>query len=54
VIARARTISVVAIILGGTIAIIASTQTWLEVTLRVGATTSLPVPAPRRSRCSRR
>ena len=43
-IARARTISVVAIILGGTIAIIASTQTWLEVTLRVGATTSLPVP----------
>lgn len=43
-IARARMLSVLAIILGGAIAIISSTQTWLEVTVSAGATEPLPVP----------
>ena len=43
-IARARLVSVLAIVLGGAIAIISSTQTWLEVTLRAGANEPLPVP----------
>ncbi|MFN8085587.1 MAG: Trp biosynthesis-associated membrane protein [Microbacterium sp.] len=33
-----------AIVVGGAIAIISSTQTWLEVTLRAGANEPLPVP----------
>lgn len=43
-IARARLTSVLAIVVGGAIAIISSTQTWLEVTLRAGANEPLPVP----------
>lgn len=43
-IARARSLAVLAIVLGGAAAIIASTQTWLEVTLRAGANEALPVP----------
>ena len=43
-IARARLTSVLAIVVGGSIAIISSTQTWLEVTLRAGANEPLPVP----------
>ena len=42
--ARARLLSVLGIVLGGAIAIISSTQTWLEVTLRAGANEPLPVP----------
>ncbi|GAA1653785.1 Trp biosynthesis-associated membrane protein [Microbacterium flavum] len=42
-IARARVLAVLAIVLGGAIAIVSSTQTWLEVTLRAGATEPLPV-----------
>lgn len=42
--ARARMLAVLAIVLGGAIAIISSTQTWLDVTLRTGATEALPVP----------
>ncbi|MGB4778837.1 Trp biosynthesis-associated membrane protein [Microbacterium sp.] len=43
-IARARMLAVLAVILGGAIAIIASTQTWLEVTVSAGATSALSVP----------
>lgn len=43
-IARARMLGVLAIILGGAVAIIGSTQPWLEVTLRSGATEALAVP----------
>lgn len=43
-IARARTLAVVTIILGGALAIIGSTQPWLDVTLRAGALAPLPVP----------
>ena len=43
-IARARLTSVLAIVVGGAIAIISSTQTWLDVTLRAGANEPLPVP----------
>lgn len=41
--ARARTLAVVASILGGAIAIVASTQTWLTADLRVGAAEPLAV-----------
>jgi len=44
VIARARLLSVLAIVVGGAIAIISSTQTWLDVTLRAGANEPLAVP----------
>jgi phosphoribosyl-AMP cyclohydrolase len=40
-----------AIIAGGALAIISSTQTWLDVALDAGATASLPVAGARRSRC---
>ncbi|MBN9177276.1 MAG: Trp biosynthesis-associated membrane protein [Microbacterium sp.] len=43
-IARARLLSVLAIVVGGAIAIISSTQTWLDVTLRAGANEPLAVP----------
>ena len=43
-IARARLTSVLASVVGGAIAIISATQTWLEVTLRAGANEPLPVP----------
>ncbi|APZ34570.1 peptidase [Microbacterium aurum] len=43
-IARARMLAVLAIITGGAVAIISSTQTWLEVTLSAGATAALAVP----------
>lgn len=42
--ARARSLAVLAIVLGGAAAIIASTQPWLSVTLRAGATEPLAVP----------
>ena len=42
--ARARVYAVLAIVLGGAAAIISSTQTWLSVTLRTGATEPLAVP----------
>lgn len=42
--ARARSIAVLAIVLGGAAAIIGSTQPWLSVTLRAGATEPLSVP----------
>ncbi|MFT4214716.1 MAG: Trp biosynthesis-associated membrane protein [Microbacterium sp.] len=42
--ARARTIAVLAIVAGGAVSVISSTQTWLDVTLEAGATTSLAVP----------
>jgi uncharacterized membrane protein (TIGR02234 family) len=42
--ARARSLAVLAIVLGGAAAIIGSTQPWLSVTLRAGATEALPVP----------
>lgn len=41
--ARARTYAVLAIVAGGALAIIASTQTWLDVTLRAGSDEPLPV-----------
>ncbi len=41
--ARARTFAVLAIIFGGALAIISSTQTWLGVNLDAGATASLEV-----------
>lgn len=43
-IARARLLSVLAIILGGAIAIISSTQPWLEVVLTAGAAEPISVP----------
>ncbi len=43
-IARARSLAVLAIVLGGAAAIIASTQTWLQVTLLSGASEPLAVP----------
>ena len=43
-IARARMLGVLAILLGGAVGIVGSTQTWLEVTLRSGATEALSVP----------
>lgn len=43
-IARARSIAVVAILVGGALALIGSTQTWLEVSLRAGAAEPLAVP----------
>ena len=43
-IARARMLGVLAIVLGGAVGIVGSTQTWLEVTLRSGATEALSVP----------
>lgn len=43
-IARARSLAVVAILVGAALALIGSTQTWLEVTLRAGAAEPLPVP----------
>lgn len=43
-IARARVVAVLAILLGGATGIIGSTQPWLEVTLRSGATEALAVP----------
>lgn len=42
-IARARLLAVVAIVLVGAIGVISSTQTWLDVTLADGAEASLPV-----------
>lgn len=42
--ARARMLAVLAIVLGGAIAIVSSTQTWIDVTLRTGASEALPVP----------
>ena len=42
-IARARTIAVLAVVAGGALAIIASTQTWLDVTLRTGSDEPLTV-----------
>lgn len=42
-IARARSLSVLLILLGGALAIISSTQTWLDVTIAAGAD-PLPVP----------
>ncbi len=41
--ARARSSAVLAIIAGGALAIISSTQTWLDVTLDAGATAALQV-----------
>lgn len=41
---RARLLAVLAAVLGGGLAVIASTQPWLEVTLRDGAHAVLPVP----------
>ncbi len=41
---RARLISVLAAIVGGGLAVIGSTQPWLEVVLRDGAQATLPVP----------
>ncbi|WP_061781742.1 Trp biosynthesis-associated membrane protein [Microbacterium hominis] len=41
--ARARSFAVLAIIAGGALAIISSTQTWLDVTLDAGATAALQV-----------
>lgn len=41
---RARLSSVLAVILGGALALISSTQTWLDVTLRDGASETLHVP----------
>lgn len=41
---RARTLAVVAAVLGGGLAVIGSTQPWLEATLRDGARAVLPVP----------
>lgn len=41
--ARARSYAVLAIIAGGALAIISSTQTWLDVTLDAGATASVTV-----------
>jgi Tryptophan-associated transmembrane protein (Trp_oprn_chp). len=41
--ARVRSIAVLAIIFGGALATIASTQTWLDVTLRAGATDPVAV-----------
>ncbi|KIC57366.1 Trp biosynthesis-associated membrane protein [Microbacterium hominis] len=41
--ARARTLAVLAIIAGGALAIISSTQTWLDVALDAGATAALTV-----------
>ena len=43
-IARARMLAVVAVVLGGAVAVIGSTQPWLEVVLRAGAAEPLPVP----------
>lgn len=42
--ARARVLAVLAVLLGGAVAIIGSTQPWLAVTLRAGASEPLPVP----------
>lgn len=42
--ARARVIAVLLVVFGGAIAIISSTQTWLDLTLRAGATEPVPVP----------
>ncbi|WP_299086697.1 Trp biosynthesis-associated membrane protein [uncultured Microbacterium sp.] len=41
---RERVWAVLAIVAGGAIAIISSTQTWMDVTLRAGATEPIPVP----------
>ncbi|WP_292835868.1 Trp biosynthesis-associated membrane protein [Microbacterium sp.] len=41
---RGRLLAVLAIVIGGAIAIISSTQTWVEVTLSAVATEPVPVP----------
>lgn len=41
---RSRTIAVLAAVIGGGLAVIGSTQPWLEATLRDGADAVLPVP----------
>lgn len=41
---RSRTIAVLAAVIGGGLAVIGSTQPWLEATLRDGANAVLPVP----------
>ncbi|GAA3021150.1 Trp biosynthesis-associated membrane protein [Microbacterium dextranolyticum] len=43
-IARARMIAVLGIVLGGAVGVISSTQTWLEVALRSGSADALAVP----------
>ncbi len=51
---RARSSAVLAMLLAGAIGVIASTQTWIDVTLDDGAQQTLAVRAPRRFRCSLR
>lgn len=41
---RGRLLAVLAIVFGGALAIISSTQTWMDVALRAGATDPVPVP----------
>ncbi len=51
---RGRSTAVLAMLAAGAIGVIASTQTWIDVTLDDGAQQTLAVPGAEALRCSRR